>query len=120
MGQQPEEQRPSVPKQPMLSDHDDYDLSQPMIQELKGTLPGRERVRIVYRDNPDFRRIKDGVLEATEAAEIAPTAWGRVGQALKRMGIGEPLPIAQAEHERLSKFKALALLSPDAISSLAY
>ena len=34
--------------------------------------------------------------------------------------IGAPLATAQAEQERLSKFKALAVLSSDAISSVAY
>lgn len=123
MDQQPEgqqEQDSLRQKQSRLSDHDDYDLSQPLVQEIKGELPGRERVRIVYRDNPNFRRVKDGVLEATEAVEVAPTAWGRIGQSFKRMVIGGPLPSMQAEHERLSKFKALAVLSSDAISSVAY
>lgn len=104
----------------MRGDHDDYDLSQPMVVERRGNLPGRERVRIVYQTNPDFRRVKDGVLEATEATEIPSSSLGRAGQAVKRFLIGSPLPSSQSQHERLTKVKALAVLSSDAISSVAY
>ncbi len=123
---QPEEQVPepeqaSTPsKQPMLTDHDDYDLSQPLIEERRGSLPGRERVRITYQADPEFQRVRDGVLEATEAVEAPSGGLARVGYVMKRLFIGVPMPSAQAEHERLSKFKALAVLSSDAISSVAY
>src|SRR5258708_8593779 len=118
---QPEpEQDPPTPGHPMRGDHDDYDLSQPTVIERRGTLPGRERVRIVYQNNPDFRRIKDGVLEATEAADVPSSSLGRARQAVKRFLIGNPLPSSQGEHERLTKVKALAVLSSDAISSVAY
>ncbi len=39
---------------------------------------------------------------------------------LKRLIIGEPLATAAAGHERLTKVKALAVLSSDALSSVAY
>src|SRR6185436_18453639 len=38
----------------------------------------------------------------------------------KRLIIGEPLATAAAGHERLTKVKALAVLSCDALSSVAY
>ena len=38
----------------------------------------------------------------------------------KRLIIGEPLATAAAGHERLTKLKALAVLSSDALSSVAY
>jgi amino acid transporter len=38
----------------------------------------------------------------------------------RRVLIGEPLPTNQAIHQRLSKFKALAVFSSDALSSTAY
>ena len=41
-------------------------------------------------------------------------------EALSRWVIGRPLATAQAAHERLSKFVALAVLSSDALSSVAY
>ncbi|HEX6535015.1 MAG TPA: hypothetical protein VF041_10475, partial [Gemmatimonadaceae bacterium] len=39
---------------------------------------------------------------------------------LKRLLVGRPLPSDRLEHERLSKRTALAVLSSDAISSVAY
>lgn len=114
------EHTPSPTNQGKRWTDDDYDLSCPIRKEIRGTAPGRERVRIVYPANPEFRRIKDGLLEATEAAEIPRSRLARVGQSLKRVFIGAPIASARAEHERLSKFKALAVLSSDAISSVAY
>src|SRR5947199_5735251 len=42
--------------------------------------------------------------------------WGRI----KRVVIGSPIPTSRAVHERLTKVKALAVLSSDVISSVAY
>ena len=39
---------------------------------------------------------------------------------LKRILVGAPLSTAQAAHERLTNFKALSVLSSDALSSVAY
>jgi amino acid transporter len=50
------------------------------------------------------------------AGEGRRGAWRR----LKRVLIGAPLSTAEAVHERLSKVKALAVLSSDALSSVAY
>ena len=40
--------------------------------------------------------------------------------AMKRMLVGEPMPLAQARHERLSKTVALAVFASDPLSSNAY
>lgn len=48
------------------------------------------------------------------------TAAGRLWRSGKRLLIGRPIPTTQAVHERLTKVKALAVLSSDAISSVAY
>src|SRR6478736_7852996 len=45
-----------------------------------------------------------------------PSAYRQV----KRVLFGRPLPSERLEHERLSKKTALAVLSSDAISSVAY
>src|SRR5207247_4741340 len=66
--------------------------------------------------HPAFRRLGYGLLEATEVTEAPHGVLGRI----KRLLIGAPIPTARAEHERLTKFKALAVLSSDAISSVAY
>lgn len=52
----------------------------------------------------------------------APRLTGLSGaySRLKRLIIGEPLATAAAGHERLTKVKALAVLSSDALSSVAY
>ena len=81
-----------------------------------GTLPGNERIRFVYPRRPTLRRIRWGVLEATAAAQAPHSMWGRI----KRVLIGTPIPTSRAEHERLTKTKALAVLSSDVISSVAY
>ena len=106
---------------PPSHDESDVDFLLPgRREELRGSRPGDVRVRIVHPSNPEFRRVKSGVVEATPAA-YAP--HGRLEQAvtlLKRILIGVPIATKGAEHERLTKFKALAVLSSDAISSVAY
>ncbi|MBV9710614.1 MAG: APC family permease [Ktedonobacteraceae bacterium] len=67
-----------------------------------------------------FRRLDSGLLEATEAAQAPRTGLERFTTRVKRLLIGSPIATVQAEHERLTKFKALAVLSSDAISSVAY
>ena len=86
----------------------------------KGTFPGNERVRVVLPSQRAFRRVGTGMLEATEVTQVPRKGVGRVFSNVKRVLIGAPLTSAQAEHERLTKFKALAVLSSDAISSVAY
>ena len=81
-----------------------------------GAFPGNERIRFVYPRQPTLRRIRTGVLEATAVTQKPQGVLGRI----KRVLIGSPIPSSQAEHERLTKFKALAVLSSDVISSVAY
>jgi amino acid transporter len=45
---------------------------------------------------------------------------GRVVWRLKRVIVGRPIPTAEEPHERLSRTKALAVFSSDALSSVAY
>jgi amino acid transporter len=86
----------------------------------KGSFPGNERVRVVLPSHKAFRRVGTGMLEATAVTQVPRKGMGRVVSNVKRVLIGAPLASAQAEHERLTKFKALAVLSSDAISSVAY
>ncbi len=81
-----------------------------------GAFPGNERIRFIYPRQPTLRRIRAGVLEATAVTQKPQGVLGRI----KRVVIGSPIPSSQAEHERLTKFKALAVLSSDVISSVAY
>src|SRR5574340_1662562 len=86
----------------------------------KGSIPRDERVRVILPSHKAFRRVGTGMLEATAVAQVPRKGVGRVVSNVKRVLIGAPLTSAQAEHERLTKFKALAVLSSDAISSVAY
>lgn len=85
-----------------------------------GSFLGNERVRVIVTNPKAFRRVNTGLLEATELVDAPQGGMARVLYSLKRFLIGAPLATTQAEHERLSKFKALAVLSSDAISSVAY
>lgn len=81
-----------------------------------GAFLGNERIRFVYPRQPALRRVRTGVLEATA---VSQKPQGPLGQ-IKRVLIGTPIPTSRAEHERLTKVKALAVLSSDVISSVAY
>lgn len=86
----------------------------------KGSMLGNERVRVVLPSQRAFRRIGTGRLVATEVTQVPRKGMARVISNVKRVLIGAPIATAQAEQERLTKFKALAVLSSDAISSVAY
>src|SRR5436305_1371100 len=85
-------------------------------EELRGSRPGDMRVRSVFPRQRAFQHMGTGLLQATKVAQAPHGSLER----LKRLLIGEPLATAESEHERLTKFKALAVLSSDAISSVAY
>ena len=107
----------SAPRKAPAYTVDEADPSLLVRPEVRpGALPGNERIRFVYPRQPTLRRVRRGVLEATAAAQAPHGVWGRV----KRVLIGTPIPSSRAEHERLTKVKALAVLSSDVISSVAY
>src|SRR5438309_4108229 len=79
------------------------------------------RVRVERPHAPYFRYTGPGQLVAREAASQRPrTAAGRLVARLKNAAIGRPLSNEEEIGERLSKKKALAIFSSDAISSSAY
>ncbi len=87
---------------------------------LQGTTLGDQRVRKTYATHSSLKRVNAGTLEATPETEIPKDSFGRFRYNIKRILIGAPIATAQLEHERLTKVKALAVLSSDAISSVAY
>ena len=108
-------------KRQVTSDEADADFLLPgRVEERRGSRPGDVRVRIVRPSHPEFRRVRQGVLEATDAAYAPQGRLSKAISLLKRLLIGVPIATTRAEHERLTKFKALAVLSSDAISSVAY
>ncbi|MGA7669825.1 MAG: APC family permease [Nitrolancea sp.] len=85
---------------------------------VKGKHPGDRYVRVIRSsDLPVSHRSQSYYLAP---ASTATTSAGRLFERLQRTLIGNPLESAQAIHERLSKTKALAVFSSDALSSTAY
>jgi amino acid transporter len=76
-------------------------------------------LRIVPR-RQRFVRVAPGYFEATRLASRPRDTLGRYVANVKRVAIGSPFATSQAIHERLTKVKALAVFSSDALSSSAY
>jgi amino acid transporter len=87
---------------------------------LSGRKLGDRRVRIERPHAAYFRWTGPGQLMAKEAASAPVTAAGRARARIKSFFIGRPLASEEEIGERLSKKKALAIFSSDAISSSAY
>jgi amino acid transporter len=87
---------------------------------ISGRKPGDKRVRVERHHTPYFRYTGPGQLTAKAAASAPTTPVGRFNARLKSILIGRPLANEEEIGERLSKKKALAIFSSDAISSSAY
>lgn len=87
---------------------------------LSGRKPGDRRVRVDRPHAPYFRWSGTGQLTARAAASAPTTASGRWWAAIRALFLGRPLASEEELGERLSKRKALAIFSSDAISSSAY
>ncbi len=86
----------------------------------QGRHRGDRYVRIVRHASDEFSHAAPNVLVAApeDADDRGPV--GRTFFATKRFLIGQALSTSDAAHERLSNRKALAVLSSDALSSVAY
>jgi amino acid transporter len=89
-------------------------------QQIQGKHSGDRYVRVVRPQGEDFERAGPGHLVATPEASEPSGPIKRAYMKTKRVLIGAPLTTASAAHERLTKVKALAVLSSDALSSVAY
>ena len=87
---------------------------------ISGRKPGDKRVRVERHHSPYFRYTGPGQLTAKAAASVPTTTMGRGLARLKHTFIGRPLANEEEIGQRLSKTKALAIFSSDAISSSAY
>jgi amino acid transporter len=87
---------------------------------LQGRKPGDRRVRVERPHSPYFRYTGPNQLVAKPAASLPASATGRLWARVKSVAIGRPLHSEEEIGERLSKRKALAIFSSDAISSSAY
>jgi amino acid transporter len=87
---------------------------------LRGRKLADKRLRIERPHAPFFRYADHGALVAREAASAPRTPAGRALAKARGILFGRPLSIHEELGERLSKVKALAIFSSDAISSSAY
>ncbi len=89
-------------------------------QPLRGHKPGDRRVRVDRPQARYFRYTAKDVLTAKAAASAPTTPMGQAWERVRRTLIGRPLANDEEAGERLSRTKALAIFSSDAISSSAY
>ena len=89
-------------------------------EAVQGSMQADRYVRIVRMHGDDFEQAGPGHLVATEEALEAEGSVSKGVAKAKRVLIGAPLSNADSSHERLTKVKALAVLSSDALSSVAY
>jgi amino acid transporter len=87
---------------------------------LSGRKVGDRRVRVERPHSAYFRYTGPGQLTAKAAASTPKTPVGRAWARVKAVAIGRPLASEEEIGERLSKTKALAVFSSDAISSSTY
>ena len=89
-------------------------------RSLQGRKPGDKRVRVERPHAPYFRYTGRGTLTAKEAASVPTSPLGKALASFRGFFFGRPLASEEELGERLSKKKALAIFSSDAISSSAY
>lgn len=89
-------------------------------RSLRGQKLGNRRVRVERPQSQYFRYTPSGALQARPKAHEEVGTWRRMGASTRRLLFGRPLASEEELGERLSKRKALAIFSSDAISSSAY
>jgi len=87
-------------------------------EEMVGHRPGDRVIRIARHRY--FRGVAPTVLQPQPEAVEPHDGFGRFWWKAKQLLIGEPIPTLRESEERLTKLKALAVLSSDALSSVAY
>ena len=87
-----------------------------VIEQVRRARPGDAVVRVTRPKFSGFARRGAGRLEASLTLEEPRGPWGKVWRVL----VGAPIHSELEIHERLSKKKALAVFSSDALSSVAY
>ncbi len=81
---------------------------------------GERYVRVMRSKSQGFEHKAPGWLEATSRATAPSGDFARLRGRIRNVLLGTPLATQQQSHERLTKIKALAVLSSDALSSVAY
>src|SRR5207244_3382118 len=81
---------------------------------------GREPYLGVVPRQLSFKSVAPGYISATEVGSRPRGRLERLVQAIKGIVLGSPFATARIAEERLTKLKALAIFSSDALSSSAY
>jgi len=87
-----------------------------VVEQVRRSHPGDAVVRVTRPKFTGFARRGAGRLEASLTLEEPRGAWGKVWRIL----VGAPIHSELEVNERLTKKKALAVFSSDALSSVAY
>jgi amino acid transporter len=87
-------------------------------ETIQGRRPGDRFVRVATHKG--FSRVRRGYLVPRPGTGQPTTGFGRAVQRVKHLVLGSPIPTARESHERLTRLKALAVFSSDALSSVAY
>ena len=85
----------------------------------RGIKPGDTYLRVVPGQRR-FTKVQQGYIEATRLGSRPPAGFDRILHIIKGILLGSPFATSQMIHERLTKVKALAIFSSDALSSSAY
>jgi hypothetical protein len=87
-----------------------------VIEHVRRSRPGDAVVRVTRPKYAGFQRRGGGRLEASLTLEEPRSPWGRAW----RVMVGTPIHSELEIEERLTKKKALAVFSSDALSSVVY
>src|SRR5437879_2105157 len=87
-----------------------------VIEQVRRAHPGDAVVRVTRPKYVGFSRRGAGHIEASVMIEEPKSLWGRIWRLL----VGAPIHSELEINERLTKKKALAVFSSDALSSVAY
>jgi len=89
-------------------------------EEDEDTGGGAGVLRVARASRSALERQGEGYLRSTAVGERPRHGLGKMVSELRAAILGAPLATARMSHERLTKVKALAVLSSDALSSVAY
>ncbi len=106
-----------TPRDPQAASAVDSDLRK---VEERGARPGDRYVHVVTARSQGFERLAPGWLQAMPRASVPRGRFARTRLRVRAAVIGKPLATRDVVHERLTKLKALAVLSSDPLSSVAY
>jgi amino acid transporter len=110
----PQPRRPRVCRNVSTASHPDLEWR----ETVQGRRPGDRFVRVATHKG--FTRVRRGYLVPRRGTGGPTGPIGRAIQGFKHVILGSPIPTARESQERLTKLKALAVFSSDALSSVAY